>query len=322
MFDQNQGFIGGNNGYGMGMMGGMPMGGNMYYNPTGNQMPQKIKNVLSDEEIKELQQSTNVFNLGLTEKESKQSICNHRSLDGTRDSLTYDSDTGLARCTICGYEFTPIEPNTSYDDIKRACQNINNILQTTKLLWPDMAAGAAREFYQIIALINKVPDLFGFAAKNFNRNEFNLWDKQNTPGGMAMLQNLYNILGANQATYFGGQPNMMGNNYGGYQGTYMNQPPMGNAPMMGQPMTPPQGNFMNQPVANPAVPNPAMNMGQPSMGNPFGYPGASQAPNPGYAYTPAQSTTPVPPTVTAPAAPTPSAPDAKETTTVTQQVTV
>ena len=195
---------------------------------------------------------------------------------------------------------TPIEPTTSYDDIKRACDDINNILQTTKLLWPDMAAGASREFYQIIALINKVPELFGFAAKNFNRHEFDMWSQQNTPGGMAMLQNLGNILGANQAMYFGGQPQ------------FQQQPMMG-APM-GQVAQPAPG-FMNPPV-QPQAPQ----MGAP-MANPFGYAGASQVPNPGYAYVPQPTSAPVQPTVTAPAAPVADAKEA-DTTTVTQQVTV
>lgn len=302
MFDQN----GMNNGFG----GFGAQQQNMYFNPTPmmNQQPTKIPNTLTADEIKELQANTNVFNLGLTERESNQARCNHRSLDGLHDSLIYDSATGKARCTICGYEFTPIDPDTSYEDIKAACDGINNILQTTKLLWPDMAVNAAREFYQIIALNAKVPELFGFAAKNFNRHEFDVWNQQNTPGGMQMLQNLGNILGANQAMYFGGMQN-------GYMGQPQ-QPNMNMAQPMGAPMgsvaQPVNPGFMNQPVAP---------MGQP-MANPFGYNGASQqVPNQGYAYTPQPNTTPVQPTVSAPAAPITTTKD-KETTTVTQKVTV
>lgn len=287
MFDMNQGF---NNG----MYGAAPMVNNMYY--TGQQMqPQKIMNVLSAEEIKDLQQNSNDFNLGLTQREQAQAVCNHRSLDGTRDSLTYDPATGTARCTICGYEFQPLEPTTSIEDIKASCDGLNNILQTIKIMWPDMAAPAQREFFTIIALITKIPDLFKFAAKNFNKHEFDAWNQQNSPAGMAMLQNLGTILGANQQ-FMGGAPMMSQPMY---------QQPQ---PFMGAPMQQPMGSVVQpQPMSAP-------------MGNPFGYQGASQvAPQQGFAYTPQQAApAPVQPTVTAPAAPV----KPEEAATVTQQVTV
>ena len=305
MFDQNQ-----QNQFGY--YGPAPMmQPNAYYNP-GNIQQQKIPNVLSAEEIKQLQQQSNNFNLGLTSKEAMQAACNHRSLDGTKDSLTYDYDTGKARCTICGYEFVPIEPTTTYDDIMRTCDDIVNIIQTVKLLWPDMSDASQREFYNIIPLIYKVPRLFEFAAKNFNRNEFDLWSQQNSPAGMAMLQNLGNILGANQQ--FMGNPTVQYNGYGV-------QPPMMGQP---QPMMNPMGGAPMGQVVQPQAPM----MGQPVPGmNPFGFDGASQvqqpmtAPNQGYAYVPQAAATPVQPTVTAPAAPVQPEAAAPEET-VTKQVTI
>ena len=93
MFDQTQ-----NNPY----FNGMAMPGNYQYN--GQPMP-KIQNVLSPEEIKALQQQKDKFNLGLTEKESLQGACNHRSADGMKDALTIDPVTGLVHCSICGYQW-------------------------------------------------------------------------------------------------------------------------------------------------------------------------------------------------------------------------
>ena len=270
-----------------------PMGG-YYYNQQ--VVPQqKIPNVLTDEEIKELQQTQDVFRLNLTTREAMQAACNHRLADGTSDSLVFDPTTGTARCTICGYEFTPIDESTSIEEIKDAAITLTNILQTIKLMYVDMPADAARTYFQIIPLIEKVPKLFEFAAKNFNKHEFSQWQYNNgSVGAMAMLSNINAMFnGGGFAPQQYGQP--------------VQQPMMG-APM-GQPMMQPQAPVMQQPVG--VVPGV----------NPFGYPGASHVPqqpvNQGYAYQPGQPT-PVVATVQAPEAPKAE----NETATVQQSVTV
>lgn len=278
MFDQT-------NQYGAPQMGGYQFQG---------QQVQKVMNVLTDAEIKELQQSTSQFSLGLTERESLQAACNHRSADGTQDTLVFDQATGIARCTICGYEFRPIEPEVSYDTIKEAADRIVDILQTIKIMYTELPGPAAREYFQIIPLIGKVPQLFEFAAKNFAKHEYNAWNYNNrNMGGAAMFQNLNNMFGAS----------------------------------MNMGMQQPQYNaYAQQPNAQVGYPNPAMNNGAPMMGNAFGYPGASQQPQMGYApmtqgyqYNPNQAT-PVAPTVNAPVAP--AVVDSNATETVTQKVNV
>lgn len=255
-----------------------------------NAAPQaKVMNVLTAEEIKELQQERSQFSLGLTAREAKQAACNHRSADGMSDSLVFDQDTGKARCQICGYEFRPIEPDTSYEDIMDAADRCVDILQTIKLLYTDLPADAAREYFQIIPMIAKIPQLFEFAAKSFSKHEFNnAWAYQNSNmSGMAMLQGLSSIFGASQ------QPN-----YG--------------MPQYGMPQ---QAPFMAQPQTAP-------------MGNPFGYAGASEAAPTGYQpqvqgyqYVPGAVPPAAPqPTAQAPAAP--AAPAAAPTETVTQKVNV
>ena len=228
----------------------------------------KIMNVLTPEEIKELQQERSQFSLGLTLRESMQAKCNHRTADGTKDSLVFDQETGKARCTICGYEFRPVEAETSYESIADASERIIDILQTIKLLYTDLPAEAAAEYFQIIPLIGKIPQLFEFAAKNFAKHEYNAWNyNQYNMGGISMLQGLSNLFGASQPMY--GAPQAPQQPYGFY-----------GAPQ-GVPMTPPQG-------------------------NPFGYPGAGEQAVPyqpaanGYQYTPGQ--TPAPAAPAAPAA--------------------
>lgn len=278
---------------GMGMSMGMPMGYN--YAPQGMQAQPKVMNNLTEEEIKFLQANATQFSLGLTQKEMLQGACNHRRPDGTRDSLTYDPNTGIARCEICGYEFRPVEADTSIEDVTEAKDKIVDILQTIKLLYTDLPSDAAREYFQIIPLLMKLPQLFEFAAKNFAKHEFNnaLWQQNGgNMSGINMLANLANIFGAGQMA------------------------PTYQQPMMGQPM-------MQQPMGGYAAGYPQTAYQQPVAPgmNPFGYQGASQQPiNTGYAYTPGQ-VTPVAPTVTAPAAPAPQ-PTAAATETVTQEVQV
>ena len=262
---------------------GAPMGAMQY---QGYQQPQpKIMNYLTEEEIKMLQQQTSQFSLGLTEKEVLLGRCAHRTPDGYQDTLTYDNETGLAKCTICGYEFKPVSASTSIADIEDATLKIIDVLQSIKLLYTDIPHSAAREYFQIIPLIGKIPELFKHAAKSFNKYENNTWNaNQYNMGGMAMLSNLGAMLGA----------------------------PVQQQPMYAQPQQP----MMGQPVA-PGFPGAAY--GAP-MGNPFGYAGASQAyqpAQPGYAYQPNQTASVVEPTVSAPAAP-----EAAAETTVTQTVTV
>lgn len=241
MFDQNN--------YGM-QQGGYQFNGMGQVN--NGQLP-KVPNVLSEAEIKQLQQQRSVFTLGLTEKERLQGICNHRTADGMNDTLVYDNATGLATCTICGYQFRPIEPDVSYDSIKDSTDRIIDILQTIKILYTDLPAESAKEYFQIIPLIAKVPQLFEFAAKNFAKHEYNMWSYQGSNmGGMAMLQNLSNMFGGANM----GQPMMQQSQFNGYA----------TAPQ--QPVGYPNGGMqmMNQPVG----------------ANPFGYPGASAAPNPAF----------------------------------------
>ncbi len=260
------------------MMGGYQYGG---YQPQ--QMP-KVMNNLTEEEIKMLQQNRSKFNLGLTEREVLQARCNHRSADGTSDTLTFDPETGIATCTICGYQFRPIEPDAGYDTIKDSADRIVDILQTIKIMYTDLPREAANEYFQIIPLIEKIPDLFKFAAKSFAKHEFGAWNyNQYNMNGVQMFQNLNNLFGQGFAQP---QPQPQFNGY---------------AP------NPAPAPFMNPPQQMPGA-------------NPFGYPGAgapAYAPQTaGYQYQPPVAPAPVAPTVQTPAAP--EAADA----TVTQTVTV
>lgn len=281
MFDAN------NNGM---MNNGMPMMGGYAYQGMGQPM-QKFNNALTPEQIKKLQQKGQQFSLAITEEEMLRGICNHRNAEGTADTLVFDPLTGEARCTICGYKFKPIEADASPDQIKEDVERIVDILQTIKLMYIDLPADAAKEFFPIIPLVEKVPQLFEFAAKNMTKHESYNWQYNNkNMGAINMFNNLQNIFGAGMMP----QPNM--------------QQPMG----WGQPMAPAPGYPVNNGFGYPgasmpgAMPNPVMNGGYAPQTAGFQYvPGATP-------------TAPVTPTVNGDG----SAPQTAEATTVTQNVSV
>lgn len=285
MFDQTYGA----NPYGM-------QGGYQFNGMQNGQMP-KIPNVLNAEEIKELQQQRSQFSLGLTKKESLQAACNHRTADGMQDTLVYDNVTGIATCTICGYQFRPVEAEATYETIKEASDRLVDILQTIKIMYTDLPAEAAKEYFQIIPLIGKVPQLFEFAAKNFAKHEYNGWSYNNhNMGGIAMLQNLSSMFG------------------GGMQPNFVQQPQFnGYAMNPQQPVGYPNGMAPQMPGQNPfGYPGASAPMGMPQMGAPVPQQPVGYAPQTqGYAY---QPNTAAP---EAPAAPAVAADD-----TVKQNVTV
>lgn len=283
------------------MMGQQPTMGGYAYQGMG-QPVQKINNVLTPDQIKRLQQKSQNFSLAISEEEMLRGICTHRNAEGTADALVFDPMTGIARCTICGYEFKPIDPDIKPENLKADVDNIVDILQTIKLMYVDLPAEAAKEYFPIIPLIEKIPQLFEFAAKNMAKHEIFNWQYNNrNMGAVSMFNNLQNMF-ANGVAY-----NPAYNNMNGY---------MPQQPMMGQP----QQFAPQQPVA-----------GYPGMSNGFGYPGASQpTPNPafamggyapqtaGYQFVPGQQ--PVAPQATTPVAP--EAPQASDNGTVTKNVTV
>lgn len=277
MFDQTQ-----NSNTMMGMGVAPMMGG---YNYQGMAQPvQKFNNPLTPDQIKKLQQKGDQFSLGITEDEYLRGICNHRNAEGTADTLVFDAMTGEARCVICGYKFRPIEASVSLDQIKDATDSIVDILQTIKLMYIDLPADAAKEYFQIIPLIGKIPQLFEFAAKNMTKHESFNWQYNNrNMGAINMFNNLQNM-------FAGG--------------------------MMGQPMAQPNTFGYQQPMMNPGFAPQPNAFGYPGASQPTF--GGYQPVNPGFAYTPnAQAATaPVQPTVA------PDAPVAGGDTTVTQNVSV
>ena len=179
-----------NNMYTTGGMYGNNMGG---YAPSGytqqQTAPQKTnKNVLTPDEIKALRKTVESFSLGLTRDETLRGICFHKDENG--NETLKDNGDGTVTCTVCGYTFDPLQ-NCTEDELQRYVDNITDVLQTIKLLYIDMPPETAREYFQIIPLINKIPKLFKIASDDFSRHEnYNNYRFNGAPNTI----NLYNML--------------------------------------------------------------------------------------------------------------------------------
>lgn len=256
--------------------------GGYQYNPQNNGPAQvRQPSTLTPDEYNILSKEDNSFTLQISQEEAWRGICNHRTLDGSSDTLVQEPD-GKIRCTVCGWEFDPINTNTDDSEIREAVTLVEDILQTIKLLYISMPPEAAREYFQIIPLLEKIPDLFKIAVKDFAKYETNNnWSYRS--GNMNTI-NLYNALtGQMNQPYYGYDPNMQ------YQQPYQYQQPMNGyqqAPAPGAPMgytAPPQQTV-----------NPNQPLGTMPPSNGFGYngpmaPAGYQPQQQGFAYSPAQA---------------------------------
>lgn len=269
------------------------------FNGQFNAQPQpevKFNNILSNDEIARLRKHSSEFSLDITDEELLRAKCNHRSEDGLHDTIVMDEETGIAECAICHHKFKPVQREVTPEILNESVQNCIDIVQTIKLLFPNIPKPAADEYFKIIPMMEKLPKLFQLSVEECARHQ-NLYNNNNYYnrglGTAAQFQNL--------AALFNGA--MMGN----YQ-----QP----------------NNFYNQ--ANPAPGAYGFAGNATPQGNPFGQPGGPApapgyaAPNPGYQYNPNfdQATAPVQPSVQMPnqAAPVIDG-EAKEVETVTKQET-
>ena len=244
----------------MGMMNGgfAPMGGTGYQFNPGYQGVNPIRrgNFLTDDEINELAKKTNRFNIALTKEERLRGQCNHQKADGTGDTLVENND-GTSTCQICGYTFKPLDAyHTTRESLLESVADIIDILQTIKLLYFDMDSTAGREYFQIIPLIEKIPDLFDLAVKDYSKHEnYNPYSYNTHNLGAFQMFNM--LVGAmNSGAGYQQQP------------VYNNQQPQFN-----------NGYMPNWTMGNP---NPQMGPGMYGPSNGFGYAGAGMNMGPGY----------------------------------------
>ena len=167
-----------------------PQGTGYQYMGMANPTPIKRSNVLTQEEIQRLIKKENDFSLQLTETELLRAKCNHRTADGTQDALQ-ETPVGC-KCAICGYEFKPVDIETTPESIQEAVDTVVDIIQTVKLLYATLPNEAAAEYFPIIPLIEKLPKLFDYAVKDYIKHERPNAYMYNNKGMSTM--NLFNML--------------------------------------------------------------------------------------------------------------------------------
>ena len=228
-------------------MGGMPFNNGYMYN---QQPPVKQSNPLTNEEIASLRNTAGQFTLALTKDEMIRGICFHRDENGNQTTIT--NPDGSTTCTLCGKTWRSDEQ--SPEQVQDAVNTILSILQTIKLLYINFPDQAAREYYQIIPLIEKIPGLYKIASDNFHMYEGNYL------GGYANgAMNPFAVFGQ-----LGGFQNMYQYQQTNPYGQPAGQPMMGGMPQQNM-YNPIYGQPQAAPVAQPA---PAVGAGQ-VAGNPF-----------------------------------------------------
>lgn len=229
-----------------GMMGGIPTGTGFQYNGIQPNAVPQFKNNLTDEEIQRLIQKENQFSLAVTETDKLRAACNHRDPKTGRDTITEDAE-GNCTCYICQYRFNPVDSTMTKDNLFDAVKEVIDILQTIKMLYFDMPAEVAREFFVIIPLLEKIPELFDRAAKCYAKYDaVNMYGYNNK--NMNTMQ-MYNILTG--ILNGGSTPNYAGYNmptYDGFAAQQMNQ-----QPFMGQPGMMSNGFVMQPGMIDPNV---------------------------------------------------------------------
>lgn len=267
------------------MMGGMPLNTGYMYN---QQPPVKPANPLTNEEIAAMRSTAGQFTLAMTKDEMIKGICFHVDENGNPTTIT--NPDGSTTCTLCGKTWRSDE--LTQKQVEDAVDSVLSILQTIKLLYINFPNQAAREYYQIIPLLEKIPGLYKIASDNFHMYE---------------------------GSYMNGYANgnvspfaLFGQISGGYQNMYQYQQTnpyqAAGQPMMG---AAPQQNMYNpmygQPQVAPVPPQaPMAGTGQasdnPFYGNAYSNPAAYAPAMQGYAYQ-AGVTPPPQPAASAPAAP-------------------
>ena len=105
----------------------------------------------------------------ITEDDRLSAICMHRDING-RSALKPDCSTNEVTCMICGKTFNLLD-RLKMEDLEAASSNIIDILQTIKTLYVDMPVESAKDFFTIIALLEKVPELYMMACASFKKHD-------------------------------------------------------------------------------------------------------------------------------------------------------
>ncbi len=271
---------------------------NAGYAPTpmiyqGGPMPQN-KSSLTAEEIAILNNSNpGKFDLAISREDNIRAMCNHKK-DGMDMVQQITDGSGDVYCPICQERWNPI--SASKEEVVDLINNIVSLMQNAKWVG-DYGVELIRDYFPMIPLLKKFPDLYTAAMNQFNKYcNVNGYANANDAAIYSQYNNIMGYVPTpsyNQPyMYNGGQVNPYPNNMGtpngqmngGYPNTnmygnpyaqpnpYPNNMGMPNANMYGAPTPTPASmsnpmqanNVPNMPTANYAPAGAAQPQAQPS----------------------------------------------------------
>lgn len=254
----------------------------------------KMTQTLTPEQINRLRQSGGGFSLQIPENEMLAALCTHKN-NGQFDMIR--NQDGTVTCKICGQTFNLLKRDQA--EVKEATEVILDFLQSTKTMYLDIPEETARQYFQIIPLVNRLPALYKLAVDDFAKYNGNsdLYNQNANSGGFSALANLVSpamgmgmpVMGGGMMPGYNGYPNM-----GYQQPQQMPMQPMQQAPVQQTPMGGNPFGYYGAPAA--PMYNPNMQMGQmpvqpqPQMGGGMSMP-QQQAPAPAAQQQATQDTT-------------------------------
>ena len=222
-------------------------------------------------------QNSDELSVKITPVDKIKNMCTHKYPGNGQIALTEDGN-GKYTCRVCGESFRMIMDPTA--EIYEVTERMLDILQSAKTLYLDIPEDFAKEYFQIITLLKRSPQVLEKAHKNFIQYDQYAQNPMAVYPGVSSFQQVNGMIGSF--------------NMGGIQPGYYGYPPQpgGYAPQPGY-------GYPTNGYGQPYPPQP----GTPGYdnGNPLMYGGAvPQAPAP---TGPAAPAAPAPAPGTPPAAP-------------------
>lgn len=174
---------------------------------------------LTPEQIAKLRQDGKAFDMKVDVEDLWKAACTHKEKNG--NSTLIQNPDGSYTCTICHETFNMCD--CTKEEIEEAVKKLCDMLQTSKTVYLDAPDELILQYYQMLPLLKKFPDLWERAINNFSMYEgtLNGTVTQMTPGysGFAAMQTLL----TNPYAGFGGMAPQAG--YPAYQQPMAQQAP-------------------------------------------------------------------------------------------------
>ena len=176
----------------------------MYYN-TGMITPQNNPSLTAEEMQLIKQTNPSKIDITISEVDKFRAICNHKDQNKVDRVVQIQDGTGDVFCPICNYRWNP--DNLSKEEVKDICDKLIAAMQNAKWVG-DYGVQLTRDYFAMIPLLEKFPDLYEYAMKQFNKYcSTNGYQSAND----AAIYNQYNsLMGYSQPTYYQPQQPMYG----------------------------------------------------------------------------------------------------------------